>query len=285
MAINTNQQILKNNREQPRTNRARSDKLRHAKHFVVTFAFFCTVISLFICVPIASASTKVRFKQIIAPLNCLFDEVNDGSGAVVYLTPETCGTMIQPQRTNQSTTSTTAATSTRTQPVPSEYYSGSQYLDSEGGSASSQNGYMLIVHAGLVYNFRLPGDSPVGAPRTLEITSIHNGVVTITFGPGDKQTKLVEEQLVRANIAYDAEADVEVTAVQINSDDSAVLHVNFPVQSRLAGKVTGTNNTTTTLVIFWLLTGAVLYVHAHSRYRSRHTRFVDRNWKVEETIK
>lgn len=240
----------------------------------------CTV---FLWSPVVSASTKVRMKQLIAPLNCLFDEVNDGSGAVVYLTPETCGTVVQPRRIAQPTTAVT--TNPQSQPIPAEYYSGSQYLDSGGGSASTKNGYMLIVHAGLVYSFRLPGDSPVGAPRTLEITSIRGGIVTITFGPGDKQTRLREGQRTRANIAYDTDVDVEVTVIRINSDGSAILHVKFPVQSRLAGKVLETNNTAITLMIFWLLISATLYVHAHSRYRSRHRLYYDRNWKVEETIK
>lgn len=262
-----------------------SAKSMDTRGVLISLVVVCTIASMFLWAPIASASTKVRFKQIIAPLNCLFDEVNDGSGAVVYLTPETCGTMLQPQRTSQSAASTTAATTTQTQPVPAEYYTGSQYLDSEGGTTSSQNGYMLIVRTGLVYSFRLSGDSPVGAPRTLEITGIRDGIVTITFGPGDKQAKLREGQVTRADIANDTDIDVEVTVVRINNDGSAILHVKFPVQSRLAGTVTDNNDTATTLVIFWLLIGGVLYVHAHSRYRSRHVRYFDREWKVEETIK
>jgi len=266
-------------------NHSHTSKPIRMMHILVAVSLVCSGISLFLLHSTASASTKVRFKQIIAPLNCLFDEVNDGTGAVVYLTPETCGTMIRPQRITQTSAQSTTATANQSQPIPAEYYSGSQYLDSEGGTTASQNGYMLIVHPGLVYSFRLPGDSPVGAPRTMEITSIHNGFVTITFGPEEKQAILQEGQVVRANIAYDGEADVELTVVRINSDDSAILHVKFPVQSRLAGKVTGTNNTVTTIAIFWLLIGGVLYVHAHSRYRSRHTRYVDRSWKIEETIK
>jgi len=282
-----NYQILKNQNNCSNIGHdlSRTGKPMRMLRTLIVISIVCSVISLFLFNSAASASTKVRFKQIIAPLNCLFDEVNDGSGAVVYLTPETCGTMIQPQRTTQASAQSTTGTASQSQPIPAEYYSGSQYLDSEGGTSGNQNGYMLIVHPGLVYSFRLPGDSPVGAPRTMEITSIHNGIVTITFGPEEKQAVLREGQLVRANIAYDGEADVELTVIRINSDTSAIVHVKFPVQSRLVGKVTGTNNTGTTLVIFWLLTGGVLYVHAHSRYRSRHTRYVDRSWKVEETIK
>lgn len=255
----------------------------------------CTYVSIvlcfmFVCIlvwaPAASASTKVRFKQIIAPLNCLFDEVNDGSGAVVYLTPETCGTVIQPtSRITNTTTSNTATTTSQSPPVPTEYYSGSQYLETEGGSTSTKNGYMLIVRAGLVYSFRLAGDSPVGAPRTIEITSIHDGFVTLTFGPGDRQAKLREGQSIKANIAYDSGVDVEVTVVRINEDSSAILHVKFPVQSRLAGNVSQTNNTAVAIAVLWILVGAALYVHAHARYRNRHTRYYDRNWKVDEIIK
>lgn len=247
---------------------------------------FTMAIGVLLWTPLVSASTKVRFKQIIAPLNCLFDEVNDGSGAVVYLTPETCGTVIQPPSSSSNTTaSNTATTTSQSPPVPAEYYSGSQYLETEGGGTGTKNGYMLIVRAGLVYSFRLAGDSPVGAPRTIEITSIHDGVVTLTFGPGDRQAKLREGQSIKANIAYDSDVDVEVTVVRINEDSSAILHVKFPTQSRLAGNTLQTNNTAVAIAILWILVGAALYVHAHARYRNRHTRYYDRNWKVDEIIK
>lgn len=264
--------------------RSTSRKAASIKSTLLSLVFACVMASSFIWTPVASASTKVRFKQIIAPLNCLFDEVNDGSGAVVYLTPETCGTVIQPRQTTMPTGSTTGS-AMQSKPVPIEYYSGGQYLDSEGGGSSTQNGYMLIVRSGLVYTFRLPGDSPVGAARTLEITSIQNGIVTITFGPGDQQAELREGQYLGANIAYDAAVDVEVTVLQINSDGSAIVHVKFPVQSRLAGSINKTESTIVPGIILWCLGSAALYVHAHARYRSRHAKYYDRNWKIEETIK
>lgn len=261
--------------------RTTSCKTVSIKSTLLSLVFACVMASSFIWTPVASASTRVRFKQIIAPLNCLFDEVNDGSGAVVYLTPETCGTVIQPRVPTGSTT----GSAMQPQPVPIEYYSGGQYLDSEGGDSTTQNGYMLIVRPGLVYTFRLPGDSPVGAARTLEITSIQNGIVTITFGPGDQQAKLREGQYLGANIAYDAAVDVEITVLQINSDGSAIIHVKFPVQSRLAGSINKTESTIVPGIILWCLGSAALYVHAHARYRSRHAKYYDRNWKIEETIK
>lgn len=242
-------------------------------------ASVCAVAFLtFSCVPTVSASTRVRMKQLIVPLNCLFDEVNDGSGAVVYLTPETCGTLVR----QQPATSAPASVA-QPQPVPPEYYSGSTYLDSYGGS--SQNGYMLVVRPGLVYSFRLPGDSPVGPPRTLEITSINDGAVTITFGPGDRLATLREGQKFRANIAYDDEADIEITVLRIQTDGSAVIHIKFPEQTRLVGWVIETNHTLIAFAILGLLGGAALYVHAHSRYRSRNLRSRSAGWHVEETIK
>ncbi len=234
---------------------------------------------LFCLVPSAHASSRVRMKQLIVPLNCLFDEVNDGSGAVVYLTPETCGTLVRPQQPTP-----TPSAPTQPQPVPSEYYSGNIYLDSFGGR-TSQNGYVLVVRPGLIYSFRLPGDSPVGAPRTLEITSIRDGAVTITFGPGDRQVTLREGQRFRANIAYDDEADVDITVLRIQDDGSAVIHVKFPKQPRLDGRVFETNHTMIAILILMLLTGAALYVHAHSRYRTRHTHRRSDGWHIEETIK
>lgn len=247
---------------------------------IASFASLTLVGLLMLCfVPTVAASTRVRMKQLIVPLNCLFDEVNDGSGAVVYLTPETCGTLVRPQQAASQPSATV-----QPQPVPSEYYSGNTFLDNYGGS-SNQNGYMLVVRPGLVYSFRLPGDSPVGAPRTLEITSIRDGVVTVTFGPGDRQAVLLEGQRYRANIAYDDEADVEVTVLRIQNDGSAVIHVKFLEQTRLVGRVVETNHTIIAFAILGFLVGAALYVHAHSRYRSRRTRRRGDGWHIEETIK
>ncbi len=245
-------------------------------------SFWAVIITwaiIFCLAPTASASSKVKMKQLIVPLNCLFDEVNDGSGAVVYLTPETCGTLIRTQLPTP-----TPSLPAQPQPVPSEYYSGSTYLDNYGGS-KNQNGYMLVVRPGIVYSFRLPGDSPVGPPRTLEITSIQDGAVTVTFGPGDRQVILREGQRFRANIAYDDEPDVEITVLRIQNDGSAVIHVKFLEQSRLVGRVIETNHTMIAFAILALLVGAALYVHAHARYRTRHLRRRSDGWHVEETIK
>lgn len=259
-------------------------KLMYTRRMLIVAAFTCTVLSLFLCTPVASASTKVRFKQIIAPLNCIFDEVNDGSGVVVYLTPETCGTVIQPQQ-YRGRAASNPLPAAQSQWVPEAYYSGSLYLDSMGGGTNAQNGYMLIVHAGLVYSYRLSADSPVGALRTIEITSIRNGIVTITFGPGDMQAKLREGQYIKANVAYDANVDLEVTVVRINDDGSAIIRVAFPVQSEPAPTTEQTDNTAVAIGLLWMLAGLALYVHAHSRYRGRHARYYDRNWRIEQTIK
>lgn len=278
-------QTLKNNlnnlRSQPLHNTGWNTV--HAKFAYAGVALFFAVACLLVWVPTAAASTRTRFKQIIAPLHCLFDEVNDGSGAVVYVTPETCGTVVQPGSTKQPTAS--RSITSNSEPVPVEYYSGMLYLDTEGGSVNSKNGYMLIVRPGLVYSFRLPGDSPVGAPRTIEITSIRGGVVTITFGPGDRQAVLHEGQHISADIAFGTAVDVEITVVQVNDDATAVLHVTFPAQTQMADATVEDNHTDVALIVLGLLVAASLYVHAHSRYRSRRMVYYDKNWKIDETIK
>jgi hypothetical protein len=43
-----------------------------------------------------AASAKANFKQLILPLNCVFQQVNDGTGTIIYLTPAACGQLVHP---------------------------------------------------------------------------------------------------------------------------------------------------------------------------------------------
>lgn len=59
--------------------------------FAVAAASCC---SLLFTAQVLAASTN--FEQKILPLNCQFEEVNDGTGTIIYLTPEQCGALVNP---------------------------------------------------------------------------------------------------------------------------------------------------------------------------------------------
>lgn len=54
-------------------------------------AFF---ISMFM--PSSALAVHATFKQQIVPMNCVFQQVNDGTGTIIYLTPKECGVIVNP---------------------------------------------------------------------------------------------------------------------------------------------------------------------------------------------
>lgn len=54
-------------------------------------------VALLPAAPAQAATTT--FSQKILPLNCVFQEVNDGTGTLIYLTPQECGVILTPPPT------------------------------------------------------------------------------------------------------------------------------------------------------------------------------------------
>jgi hypothetical protein len=54
--------------------------------------------------PIVAYAASTTLKQKVLPLNCVFQEVNDGLGTLYYLTPEECGVVAQPPSNPGNTT-------------------------------------------------------------------------------------------------------------------------------------------------------------------------------------
>lgn len=67
-----------------------------------------------IVMPATVYAANDQLRQKILPLNCVFEEVNDGLGSLYYLTPEACGVVIQP---TQSTPQQGQSTAIYAQPV------------------------------------------------------------------------------------------------------------------------------------------------------------------------
>lgn len=61
---------------------------------VAATAFGC----LFFSIPAFAVNAK--FKQLIVPMDCVFQQVNDGTGTVIYLTPAACGQIVTPPPSN-----------------------------------------------------------------------------------------------------------------------------------------------------------------------------------------
>lgn len=55
--------------------------------------------SLIVVMPATVYAANDQLRQKILPLNCVFEEVNDGLGSLYYLTPEECGVVVQPPQT------------------------------------------------------------------------------------------------------------------------------------------------------------------------------------------
>lgn len=51
---------------------------------------------LLIAMPATVYAANDQLRQKILPLNCVFEEVNDGLGSLYYFTPQACGVVVQP---------------------------------------------------------------------------------------------------------------------------------------------------------------------------------------------
>jgi hypothetical protein len=61
---------------------------------------------LLMCPFAGAQATTTNFSQKILPLDCIFQEVNDGTGTLIYLTPEECGVILTPPPASSQTTDT-----------------------------------------------------------------------------------------------------------------------------------------------------------------------------------
>ena len=167
----------------------------------------CSIIFFILVYCIVGSQTvsaqNLTFKQQILPLDCVFEQVNDGLGTIQYLTPETCGVILPPAVIPPAATGSQPETGSS-----SGYYTGSQPsstivypsrtirqrdsnpADTRSGvvptlllnniSTMLQNGGDIVqVQVGSTFFYR-PVDSPQAAIRSLTVTAINASGVTLT---------------------------------------------------------------------------------------------------------
>lgn len=59
------------------------------------------ITGLLVALPATAYAADTRLGQKILPINCVFEEVNDGLGSLYYLTPQECGAITSPSQNVQ----------------------------------------------------------------------------------------------------------------------------------------------------------------------------------------
>lgn len=237
-----------------------------------------TTISLALAWPVKAASPeKVRMWQRILPLPCGVDHITDIDGTDHYFAPRECGKLVVPSRNPV----TSQGNST---PLPSGG-GAVEYLDSSVAS-NSVDAYLLVTNKSMVYKFRLLGESQVAPYRTMEILGIDTVAQTIQlrFTPGDKIVTLHLGERLRADIAYDGAADLDITFINITSDGKVALRVWFPIQSLAvqSNTVHTTRDTFIAATIIVLALGLLFSTLTTVRRRTKKLWRAERHWKSVE---
>jgi hypothetical protein len=171
------------------------------RRIVSTTAIILLVFSLSGDIVLAKNAT---LKQQILPLDCIFEEVNDGLGTIHYLTPEACGVIIPPtveptlppapSGSGQITPQlmpvlgrTPARNSVYRSPTTSQSNPGTDHenglinviLLNNIGAALQNGGYVVMVHIGSTFFYR-PLDNPQTTVRSLTVTGIDAHKITLS---------------------------------------------------------------------------------------------------------
>ncbi len=161
--------------------------------------YFISALSLIVLATGTVRAEDVALKQQIVPMDCIFEEVNDGLGTLHYLTPEACGVIIPTPSTSPppavSSTSFTPApeplvNQTVTHDHPPRVIGSNNTVNGSGSDpvnvvllnniadALQSGGDVFPVHVGSTFFYR-PVDSPQSGIRSLTITSINASGITL----------------------------------------------------------------------------------------------------------
>ena len=204
------------------------------------------VAALFYTRPALAVQQQLLMSQQIGTQSCVITTVVQPDGSFTYILPPGCGTLIVPEppvsqnqieapvrpRPHVSHGSPLSAPATADAgklilQKPSVYLSAPPAKQPDGG-------YVLLTSPGKRYTFRLEGDSPALMMRSFEIVSINDNFVTVRFRPEGSTVPIALGQPERINLAYEDSPDIKITLMQLNSDGSVLLRVQFLAQPTLA---------------------------------------------------
>jgi hypothetical protein len=204
------------------------------------------VAALFYTRPALAVQQQLLMSQQIGTQSCVITTVVQPDGSFTYILPPGCGTLIVPEppvsqnqieapvrpRSHVSHGSPLSAPATADAgklilQKPSVYLSAPPAKQPDGG-------YVLLTSPGKRYTFRLEGDSPALMMRSFEIVSINDNFVTVRFRPEGSTVPIALGQPERINLAYEDSPDIKITLMQLNSDGSVLLRVQFLAQPTLA---------------------------------------------------
>jgi hypothetical protein len=196
-------------------------------------------LALAICFSTTAYAESATFKQQILPLNCVFEEVNDGLGTLLYLTPAECGQIITPLAINDRDTSndyTTPLPSGKTATVrryslvnlaPSSsgpkpvstlvppIVTTSGPLINSSSEATKPQGYSLLVKEGEVLYYQ-PLGKPAASLRKITISHIKRNQADIDIQPLGLQKTIKLHESLRLDTDQTSTPAIEITLEHID---------------------------------------------------------------------
>jgi hypothetical protein len=200
-----------------------------------TFMLVMTAITLAVvgqATALSARESDARFTQKILPINCIFDEINNGLGTLAYLTPAECGQLITPpDNTGQSEQTGTikpipvlifqpsfAVTPSKPkltylgqqpEPLPTTTAQNGLLLNTVSNITGISGALVTLKHGDSLY-YR-PLGSVLATLRKITITDITTDSASFSVSPINKKSTLK----LRENISFDTSETNASPAIQI----------------------------------------------------------------------
>jgi hypothetical protein len=242
---------------------------------------------------------STTFKQQILPLNCVFEDINDGLGTLHYLTPAECGQIIPPPPpvdTGPSDTVKTPAPSSKpitirrnslanltpnnSSPIPSSTVvqpvvtANGPFINSSS-EVTKSHGYSLNVKEGEVLYYQ-PLGRPTASLRKITVSHIKRNQADIDIQPIGLQKTIKLHQNLRLDNGQTSTPAIEITLehIDLGPDPSVTLRLKLLAElkrpnQRRPDNASNNQLAVVCLVLFAAVIVSLTYWHADKR-SNRH---------------
>ncbi len=251
--------------------------------YAASLLILCTVLTISGPATALSAhAPDARFTQKILPLNCVFDEVNDGLGTLTYLTPAECGQIItpivtpgKPNQNGQPSTITpkpvlifqstfrsvtpqyTRSIGLQPEPLPPNTPQSGLLLNTVG-NITSKSGAIVTVKRGDALYYRPLGSSQATV-RKIIVTGITTHSVTFSVWPLNQQANLeLNKEISFDSTEIDPSPAIKITLERIVASSEPQVTLRLQLLRVISSAVkTGTVSRSDTQKIVLLSLGII----------------------------
>lgn len=212
------------------------------RRLILWLSFACTACLLATSGVVSAATTtqRAKFTQKILPLTCVYQEVNDGLGTLIYLTPADCGIIDKPGNSGggggRGNSGGSKSPSPGNNPLSNLGSSGlvtGQYVNpskpktlhlNHFQSAENDKGLAITVSAGFQLAY-IPLFGADNGPRTIVVTATSPQWVTLVIQPLGQLVDVKAGEKVLVDYSSDQKPRLAIRLLEVPKNGQAKLKI------------------------------------------------------------